>query len=79
VEQERQLNQRMARRLAREMEQTHQGQWVGLVRGEVVATAPTLGEVIDALAQVESNPQRRFTFRVGEEFHKKLIILLAGR
>jgi hypothetical protein len=61
------------------MEQTHQGQWVGLVCGEVVATASTLGEVLDALAQVEPNPQRRFTFHVGEEFRKKLIILLEGR
>jgi len=61
------------------MEQTHRGQWVGLVHGEVVAMAPTLGQVLDALAQVESNPQRRFTFRVGEEFRQKLVILLTGR
>ncbi len=79
LEQERRLNERAARRLYKKMAASHNGQWIGLVRGEVRATGATLGEVLDALAQVEPDPKRRFTFQVGEEFGKKLIILLFRR
>lgn len=79
IEQERRLNERAARRLHKKMAATHNGQWIGLVRGEVLATGATLGEVLDALAQVEPDPKRRFTFQVGEESGKKLIILPFGR
>ncbi|MBI1922788.1 hypothetical protein HYR99_00915 [Candidatus Poribacteria bacterium] len=75
VEQERQLNQRVARRLAQEMAETHKGQWIGLVRGEVVTTAPTLEEVTASLMKVEPDPRRGLVFRAGEDYRKKLIIL----
>jgi hypothetical protein len=79
VEQERRLNQRIARRLAKELAETHNGQWVGLVRGEVVTTAPTLEEVTGSLMKVEPDPLRRFVFRAGEDYRKKLIILALRR
>ncbi|MBI1929359.1 hypothetical protein HYR99_34585 [Candidatus Poribacteria bacterium] len=79
VEQERRLNQRVARRLAQEMAETHQGQWVGLVRGEVISTGATLEEVTAALMKVEPDPRRGVVFRAGEDYRKKLIILTQWR
>ena len=79
VEQERRLNQRVARRLAQEMVETHTGQWIGLVRGKMVTTAPTLEEVTASLMKVEPDPRRGFVFRAGEDYRKKLIILTFRR
>jgi hypothetical protein len=79
VEQEQRLNERVARRLAQEMAETHAGQWVGLVGGEVAAVAATLDEVVEAMRRIEPNPRRGLVFRAGEDYRKKLIILAVGR
>jgi len=77
-EEERDLNERAAQRLAIEMAQTHAGQWVGLVRGEVACVAPTLDELSAQLMKAETAPGRGFVFQAGEDYQKKMIILAGG-
>ncbi len=79
VEQERRLNQRIARRLAQQMAETHQGQWVGLVRGEVVAIEPTLDALIEKMGVIEPDSRRGMVFQAGKDYTKKKIILSVGR
>jgi len=75
VEQERQLNQRVARRLAQEMAETHKGQWIGLIQGEVVAMASTLETVLEKMSATEPDPSRGLVFQAGKDYTKKKIIL----
>ncbi|MBI3923267.1 MAG: hypothetical protein HY318_17735 [Armatimonadetes bacterium] len=79
LEDEHRLNLRVSRRLHRTMAESHKGQWVGLVRGEVAAVGSTLDEVSDNLMRIEPDPRRRFVFRPDEDYRKKVIILAIGR
>lgn len=79
VEEEHRLNLRVSRRLHKTMGESHRGQWVGLVRGEVAAVGSTLDEVSDSLMRMEPDPRRRFVFRPDEDYRKKVIILGMGR
>lgn len=79
IEEERRLHQRLARRLSKQMAETHEGQWVGLAHGNVIATAPTIREVTAALTLVEPNPRRRLVFKAGEDYRKRVMILATGR
>ncbi|MBI3923115.1 MAG: hypothetical protein HY318_16970 [Armatimonadetes bacterium] len=78
VEEERRLNQRVARRLHKQMDETHEGQWVGLLHGDIVVVAPSLDEVAEALTKAEPDSRRGLVFRAGEDSRKKVIILLVG-
>jgi len=73
------LNQRVARRLARQMAETHNGQWVALRQGEVVAIEPTLDALVEKFAALEPDPRRGMVFQVGEDYRKKKIILSLAR
>ncbi|NCO35272.1 MAG: hypothetical protein AUJ92_05070 [Armatimonadetes bacterium CG2_30_59_28] len=75
LEDERRLNQRAARRLHKQMDKSHTGQWVGLVHGEVAVIAPSLDEVAETLAKVEPDSRRRLVFRAGKDSRKKVVIL----
>ncbi|MBM3239888.1 hypothetical protein FJZ31_26690 [Candidatus Poribacteria bacterium] len=79
VERERQLNQRVARRLTQEIAETYKGQWVGLIHGEVVAMEPTLEAVMEKMRNVEPDPRRGMVFQAGKDYTKKKIILSVGR
>jgi len=75
VQQEQQLNQRAYRRLKKKIDQTHlAGQYVAIVRGKVVADAPTFRELIAKLAPIEGDPDRRFVIQAGVEYPEKEII-----
>lgn len=66
-------------RLRKKLAETHHGQWIGLVDGQVVATAPTLEALDEALDQIEPDPDRCLVFLAGEPYPlaqgKKLPIL----
>jgi len=79
TEEERRLNLRAARRLHKQLDATYKGQWVGLVRGQFIAAGETPEEVTAALMQVEPDPGKRFLFRAGEDYRKKVTILVMGR
>lgn len=75
VEEERRLNQRAARRLHKQMDETHKGQWVGLLHGDIVVIASTLDEVAESMTKAEPDSRRGLVFRAGEDSRKKVIIL----
>jgi len=79
IEEERQLHQRLARRLSKQMAETHAGQWVGLAHGNVIAAAPTIREVTAALRELEPDPRRGLVFKAREDYRKKVMILAIGR
>jgi hypothetical protein len=68
LKEERELNQRAFLRLRRKMAETHPGQWIGLVEGKVVATAPTLEALESELDKIERCPARRLAFRAGDPY-----------
>jgi hypothetical protein len=71
-------NQRAFLRLRKKLAETHNGQWIGLVEGKVVATAPTLDELEEELDKIERHPGRRMVFQAGEPYpltDKKLPIM----
>jgi hypothetical protein len=72
---ERELNQATYRRLKKELEKTHNGKFVGIVRGEVVAVAPGLEELLEKLRMIELNPKQGLAFKVGEEYPEYISIL----
>ena len=78
MEQERRLNQRVARRLAQEMAEMHKGQWIGLIHGEVVAMESTVEAVLEKMRVIEPNPSRGLVFQAGKDYTKKKIILSVG-
>lgn len=61
-------NQRAFLRIRRRIAETHAGQWVGLVDGEVAAAAPSLRELESQLDEVERDPGRRMVFQAGEPY-----------
>ena len=63
-----QRNQRAFLRLHKNLAETHNGQWIGLVGGKVAAIAPTLEELEEQLAQIESHPGRAMVFQAGEPY-----------
>ena len=71
---ERQLNQKAYQELKKELGQKYPGQFVGIVRGQVVAHAPTFQEVLAQLEAIEPNPSARLVFRVGESYPKRVVI-----
>ena len=69
LQQEQALNQQAYRRLKKKIDQTYcTGQYVAIVRGRVVADAPTFRELIAKLAPIEEN--------CPEETPKELILLI---
>jgi hypothetical protein len=64
----RERNQRAFLRLRKKLAETHAGQWIGLVGGKVVATAPTLDELEAALNGMESDRRRTMVFRAGDPY-----------
>ncbi len=72
---ERGLNQAAYRRLKKELKKTHKGKFVGIVRGKVVADAPTLEELLEKFKTVESDLKRGLAFKVGEEYPEYIPIL----
>lgn len=76
LQQEQALNQQAYRRLKKKIDQTYRtGQYVAIVRGMVVADAPTFRELIAKLAPIEEDPNRRFVIQAGVEYPKQEIIL----
>jgi len=61
-------NQRAFLRLRKKLAETHNGQWIGLVGGEVVAIAPTLEELEEELDKIERDPRRTMVFQAGEPY-----------
>jgi hypothetical protein len=61
-------NQRAFLRLRKKLAETHPGQWIGLVGGEVVAIAPTLEELEEELDKIERRPERTMVFQAGEPY-----------
>jgi hypothetical protein len=61
-------NQRAFLRLRKKLAETHPGQWIGLIGGEVVAIAPTLEELREKLDKIEPRLRRRMVFRAGEPY-----------
>ena len=68
IKEEQEINRRTYRRMRKKMAETHAGQWVGIVDGRVVATAPSLEDLSEELTPIESNPERRFVFQAGEDY-----------
>ena len=75
LQDERGLNQAAYHRLKKELEKTHKGKFVGIVRGEVVADAPGLEELLEKLKMIEPNLKQGLAFKVGEEYPEYLPIL----
>ncbi len=73
-DQEQTLNQQTFQRLQREVQQAtsglQTGQYVGIVRGQVVATSSDFAELLDRLNHIEPDPSRRFVGRVGEDYDR---------
>ena len=61
------------------MAQTHQGQWIGLIQGEVVAVESTLETVLQKIHVTEPDPSRGLVFQAGKDYTKKKIILSVRR
>jgi len=75
LQQERGFNERAYRRLKKKIDQTYPArQYVAIVRGRVVADAPTFHELIAILEPIEKDPNRRFVVQAGVEYPKKVII-----
>jgi hypothetical protein len=75
LEEERRLNQEAYRRLRDELKKDDLGQFVGIVRGKIVANGPTFREAIAKLNRIEKDPSRRLVFRVGEIYPEKITII----
>lgn len=75
VEEESRLNQLASRRLHKRMDATQEGQWIGLLEGEVVATGDSAEEVTQALMRAEPNPKRGLVVQLGKARRKKAVIL----
>ncbi len=76
----REKNARTIKRIQRRYAETHNGQWIGLVDGKVVAIAPNFEALHEALVAIEPRMQRTMVFQAGESWSsgKKLIILPFG-
>lgn len=66
---ERDINQRVAEQILESSSfngrQFHQGEWVALIDGSVVAVTDTLGNAVRALRNLDANPQRGMVFEFG--------------
>lgn len=71
---ERQRNQEAYQKFKKELEQKYPGQFIGIVRGQVVAHAPTFQEVLVQLEAIEPDPSARLVFRVGESYPERVVI-----
>ena len=75
-EEEREQNQRSCRRLRRKIDEMYPtGQYVAIVRGKVVADAPTFPQLITQLRPIESDPERRLVVQAGVNYPQRAIDL----
>jgi len=75
LERERERNRRAYRRLKARIDQTYSaGQYIGIVRGKVVADAPTFSELLHKLASIEMHPDLRFVVQAGVDYPREVVI-----
>lgn len=75
VASEQALNERTYRRLKTKIDRIYPGeQYVAIVRGKIVADAPTFRDLIVKLSSIESDPERRLIVQAGVEYPRKVRI-----
>src|ERR1043165_3012091 len=73
---ERRLNHRAFRRLKARIDRAYPAQqFVAIVRGQIVADAPTFDEVLAAVESIETDPERRFIVQAGVENPTETLVL----
>jgi hypothetical protein len=76
LQEERRLNERAYRRFKRKIDETYpSGQYIAIVRGNVVADAPTFRQLMAKLQSIETDPNRRFVVQAGVEYPREAIVL----
>lgn len=63
-------NEEVYERLREELEKNHWGEWAVMVKGELLAVAPTMKEAIREAGEMPSDALSRLLRRIGEELPK---------
>jgi hypothetical protein len=63
-------NAQVYERLREELEKNHWGEWAVIVKGKLLAVAPTMEEVLRQAGQMPADAFSRLVRRIGEEFPK---------
>lgn len=64
------INEQVYERLRENLEEKHWGQWVVIVKGDLLAVAPTMDEAIRQAGQMPSDALSRLVRRIGEDLPK---------
>ncbi|MBM3239312.1 hypothetical protein FJZ31_23715 [Candidatus Poribacteria bacterium] len=63
-------NEKVYERLREELEKNHWGEWAIIVKGELLAVAPTMKEALKKSGEMPSDALSRLVRRIGEDLPK---------
>ncbi len=63
-------NEEIYERLREELEKNHRGEWAVIVKGELLAVAPTMREALKEAGEMPSDALSRLVRRIGEDLPK---------
>ncbi|HIE25896.1 TPA: hypothetical protein EYP66_01260 [Candidatus Poribacteria bacterium] len=63
-------NEEIYERLREELEKNHWGEWAVIVKGELLAVAPTMEEALKDAGEMPPDALSRMVRRIGEELPK---------
>ena len=63
-------NEQVYEKLREELEKNHKEEWVVIVKGELLAFAPTMGEALREAGEMSSDALSRLVRRIGEDLPK---------
>ena len=82
LEEEREQARALGRRINRDArsnpDSPYAGKVIGILRGQAVIVAETLDEVADALARLESDPQRRYFVDASADYDSQHKVWMGG-
>ena len=63
-------NEQLYEKLREELEKKHRGEWAVIIKGELLAVAPTMSEALRRAGEMPSDALSRLVRRIGEELPK---------
>ena len=76
-------NEQIYERLREELEENHWGEWAIIVKGKLLAVAPTMEKALKQAGEMPSDVLSRLVRRIGEELPKpdygKALLLVGNR
>jgi hypothetical protein len=68
-------NMRAFRGLEKDLSPEYDGQYAGIVKGKLIGVEPTFEDLLVKLDAVETNPEKRFVFCIGDYYPRRITIL----